>query len=85
MVFKKIFFFFDYGSEKCFSFLLEKGADPTIEDDIGLNVIHFAVGGGSNKIILQVQKLGFSFDIGTILLIVESYHLDLFQWILLFC
>lgn len=28
-----------YGSEKCFSFLLENGADPTIEDDNGLNVV----------------------------------------------
>ena len=71
-----------YGSEKCFSFLLENGADPYLTDDIGLNLMHFAVVGGSNKIILELQKRGFSFDTSVISLIVESYRLNLFQWIL---
>lgn len=71
-----------YGSEKCFAFLLENGADPKLEDDIGLNVMQFAVIGGSNTIILTLQKLGYDFDIGSISLVVESYRFTLFQWIL---
>lgn len=71
-----------YGSEKCFQFLIENGADPEIEDDIGLKVMHFAVIGGSHSIIVTLQKLGYSFDIGSISLIAECFRLSLFQWLL---
>ena len=71
-----------YGSEKCFNFLLENGADPNEVDDIGLSVMHFAVVGGSHPIIKQLHKLGFTFDTGSISLVAESYRLDLFEWLL---
>lgn len=70
-----------YGSEKCFRFLLENGADPNLEDYIGLKVMHFAVLGGSHMIIQTLQKLGYSFDIGSISLVVECYRFPLFQWL----
>lgn len=39
------------GSEKCFSFLLQKDADITLEDANGWNTLHYAAAGGKKVIV----------------------------------
>lgn len=71
-----------YGSVKCFHYLLENGADPKLEDEIGLNLMHYAVIGANREIITKVQQLDFKFDIGSISLIAETFRNSFFYWLL---
>ncbi|OHS93118.1 hypothetical protein TRFO_40567 [Tritrichomonas foetus] len=69
-----------HGATKCFDYLLENGADPKLTDDIGLNLMQFAVAGGHHEMIVKAQKLGFSFN-GAIPLVAEYFRFDLFNWL----
>ncbi|OHS95386.1 hypothetical protein TRFO_10519 [Tritrichomonas foetus] len=70
-----------HGARRSFDYLLEKGADPCLTDDIGLNLMHFSALGGHHYMITKCQELGFSFNDGSVPLIAEFYRFELFQWL----
>ena len=63
-------------------YLLKNGADHKLEDEIGLNLMHYAVIGANREIITKVQQLDFKFDIGSISLIAETFRNSFFYWLL---
>ena len=70
-----------WGAEQCFNFLLENGANPEETDEIGLDLMQYAVIGGTYDIIMKVQELGFSFE-KSLPLIAECYRFDLFEYLI---
>ena len=69
-----------HGANNCFGYLLDHGADPSIKDDIGLNLMQFAVAGGHHRMIAKSQTLGFSFH-SAVSLAAEYFRFDLFKWL----
>lgn len=45
------------GAEKCFQFLIENGADPSLNDRQGRSSLQYAAAGGNLNILKQLQKI----------------------------
>ena len=51
-----------HGRLDAFSFLIEKGSDPTLKNYNGWTLLHYAVGGSNNVIIEKLLSLGLNID-----------------------
>ncbi|EAX90120.1 hypothetical protein TVAG_078320 [Trichomonas vaginalis G3] len=68
------------GAEKCFNFLLEKGADVTLEDCAQTTLAQFGIAGGNLNIIHTLEKI-VPMD-GCLSMSVKFIHIPIFEWLL---
>ena len=47
-----------YDKQNAFQILIQKGADPSLKDNNGLSLLHFAAKGGNTSIINELLSLG---------------------------
>lgn len=69
------------GSEKCFNFLIEHGANLKLNDYGKRNSLHFAIAGGNTNIIRSVENVVRDFK-GATRIAAEYHRFDLFKILL---